>query len=62
MLWKYAANLQGNSHNEAWFQESSKATLLKSHFGMSGVLQIGCIFSEHVSEEHPWTASYDGST
>ena len=35
LLWKYAANLQENT--EVRFQQSCKATLLKSHFGM-GVL------------------------
>ena len=27
-------NLQESTHGEVWFQESCKATLLKSHFGM----------------------------
>ena len=35
VFWKYAANLQENT--EVRFQQSCKATLLKSHFGM-GVL------------------------
>ena len=38
MFWKYAPNLKENTHVEVWFQKSSKATLLKSHFGI-GVLQ-----------------------
>ena len=37
VFWKYAANLQGNTHANMWFQESCNATLLKSHFGM-GIL------------------------
>ena len=36
-LWKYAANVQENTLSEVRFQESCRATLLKSHFGM-GVL------------------------
>ena len=35
MFWRYAANIQENTHVEEWFQWSSKATLLKSHFGCS---------------------------
>ena len=38
VFWKYAASLRENTHAEAWFQKSCKATLLKSYFGMS-VLQ-----------------------
>ena len=38
VFWKYAANLQENTHAEVWFQKSYFATLLKSHFGM-GILQ-----------------------
>ena len=37
-FWKYAANLQENTHAEMWFQQSYKVTLLKSHF-VRGVLQ-----------------------
>ena len=37
VLWKYAADLQENTHTEVWFQWSWKVTLLKSHFDM-GVL------------------------
>ena len=37
VFWKYAANLQENTLAEVWFQESCKATLMKSHFDM-GVL------------------------
>ena len=36
MFWKYLANLRENIHNEVGFQETCKATLLKSHFGMRG--------------------------
>ena len=39
VLWKYAANLQENTHAKVPFTESnfteSKTTLLKSHFGRS---------------------------
>ena len=39
LLWKYAANLQENTHAKVPFTESnfteSKTTLLKSHFGRS---------------------------
>ena len=38
VLWKYAANLQENTHAEVQFQRSCFATLLKSHFGMSVLL------------------------
>ena len=31
-FWKYATNLQENTHAEMWFQWSYKATLLESHF------------------------------
>ena len=34
MLWKYAPNLNENTHAEVWFQKNCKATLLKSHLGM----------------------------
>ena len=37
MFWKYAANLQHNTHAEVQFRQSWKAALLKSNFGM-GVL------------------------
>ena len=37
VFWKYAANLQGITHVEVWFQWNCLANLLKSHFGM-GVL------------------------
>ena len=37
VYWKYAANLQENTHAEMWFQQSYFATLLISNFGM-GVL------------------------
>ena len=48
VFWKYAANLQGNTHAEVWFQQSCKATLLKSHFDIGVLLQICFIFSEHI--------------
>ena len=38
VFWKYAANLQENTHAEVRFQKSYFAALLKSHFGM-GILQ-----------------------
>ena len=34
VFWKYAANLQKNTHTEVWFQERCFATLFKSHMGM----------------------------
>ena len=34
VFWKYAADLQENTHAEMQFQQSCKVTLLKSHFGM----------------------------
>ena len=37
VFWKYAANLQENTHAKVLLQEICFATLLKSHFGM-GVL------------------------
>ena len=33
VFWKYAENLQENTHAEVWFQWSCFATLLKSDFG-----------------------------
>ena len=33
--------------------QSCKATLLKSHFGMSVLRQICCIFSEHLFQGTP---------
>ena len=38
LFWKYAANLQENTHAKVSFQESCLAALLKSHFSM-GVLR-----------------------
>ena len=35
VFWKYAANLQKNTHTEVWFQERCFATLFKSHMGMN---------------------------
>ena len=32
MFYKYAANIQENTHVEVWFQKSSKPTLSKLHF------------------------------
>ena len=37
-VWKYAADLQENTHAEVWFQQSCKATLLKLQFGMGFLL------------------------
>ena len=34
VFWKYAANVQENTHAEVWFQQSCFPTLLKSHFGL----------------------------
>ena len=34
VFWKYAANLQENTHAEMRFQQSCKVTLLKSYFDM----------------------------
>ena len=53
MFWKYAANLQENTYTEMWFQQSCFASLLKSHFGMSVLLLICCIFSEHLVKRIP---------
>ena len=33
------------------------AILLKSHFSMAAVLQICCIFSEHLFQRHLWVAA-----
>ena len=38
VFWKYAANLQENTHAQKWFQLSCFATLLKSHFGIDVLL------------------------
>ena len=38
--WKQAANLQENIHAKVWFRIS--------HFGMAVLLQICCIFLEHL--------------
>ena len=35
---KYAANLQKNTHDEVWFQQSCFAILLKSHLGIVAIL------------------------
>ena len=40
VLWKYAPNLQVNTHVEMRFQQSCKATLLKTHFGVGVLLHI----------------------
>ena len=48
VFWKYAASLQENTYVEVWFEESFFVTLLKSHFSMGFLLQICCIFSEHL--------------
>ena len=48
MFWKHAASLLESTHVKVWFQESCKATLLKSHLSMGVLLQIWCIFSEHL--------------
>ena len=37
VFWRYAENLQENTHTEVQYQQSCFATLLKSHFRM-GVL------------------------
>ena len=33
------------------------AILLKSHFSMAALLQICCIFSEHLFQRHLWVAA-----
>ena len=48
VFWKYEANLEENTHIEVRLQWSCKATLLKPHFGMGVLLQICCIFSQHL--------------
>ena len=49
MFWKYGANFQENTPADVWFQQSFFVTLLKSYLGMAVVLlQISCIFSEHL--------------
>ena len=48
MFWKYAANLQENTHAEVWFQP---------HFGMSVLLYIWCIISEHLVLGTLWVAA-----
>ena len=58
VFWKYAANLQENTHAEVRFQKSCKATLLKSDFGMGVLLYICCIFSERFYQEHLWVAAF----
>ena len=40
-------NVQEKIQVEMWFQKSCKATLLKSSYGMSVLLQICSVFSEH---------------
>ena len=60
LFWKYAANLQDNTHTKVWFQWSCCATLLKSHFAIGVLLQIWKIFSEHLLRATPggcfWSA------
>ena len=54
VIWKYAANLLENNYAEVWYQQSCKANLLKSHFGMGVILlQIWRIFSEHIFKRTP---------
>ena len=53
MFWKIAADLQENTHAEVRFQQSCKATIFKSHFGMGVLLKLCCIFSEHFSLRPP---------
>ena len=48
VFWKYAANLEENILVKGQFQWSCKATLLKPHFDMDVLLQICCIYSEHL--------------
>ena len=38
IFWKYVTDLQENTHTEVQTEESCKATLLKSHFGISVLL------------------------
>ena len=58
IFWKYAVNLQENTHAEVWFQYSCFATLLKSHFGMGILLKICCIFSEHFFLRRPLSGCF----
>ena len=44
---------------EVRLQKSCKATLLKSHFSIVVLLQICCIFSEHLFVRTPLTAASD---
>ena len=48
VFWKFAADLQENTHAEVRFQQRGKATLLRSQFGMGVVPKICYIFSEHL--------------
>ena len=54
VFWKYAINLQENTHAEVWFQKSCFAL----HFNMGVFLFIWCIFSEHFFLRPP----LDGAT
>ena len=48
LFWKYAANLQENTHAEVWFHKSWSAALLKSLFRMGVLLYICWMFAEHI--------------
>ena len=53
LFWKCAANLQESTNDEVQFQQSCKATFLKSHFGIGVLLYICYIFLEHLSLRTP---------
>ena len=53
MFCKYAANIREDTHAKVWFLESSKSTLLKSHFRMGVLLYIWCIFAEKLFWQTP---------
>ena len=55
--WKYAGNLQENTHAKVRLQYSCKATLLKSCFGMGISYKFAAYFQNTFSQEYLWMAA-----